>query len=211
VAITWDTPGERRYEAGVDRGVLYPHGGVPVAWNGLIGVTQSDDSDLNETYIDGVKVFDYHRAGAFKGKIKAFTYPDALDGLTGAPEGFTGVHIHDQQARRFNLSWRTLLGTDTVGLAHYKVHVVYNILAKPGEIAFETISEDSDPQTFEWEMMATPIHFVNKRPICHISFDSRRIDPGLLPIVEASLYSGLSSEPLNDYGGLVAFLEWMFP
>ena len=44
--LVWDKTGERFYETGVDRGVLYPiqEGGVyskGVAWNGLTAVTES--------------------------------------------------------------------------------------------------------------------------------------------------------------------------
>ena len=43
--ITWDADGEKRYELGCDKGVLYPSvsGAYPlgVAWNGLSSVTQS--------------------------------------------------------------------------------------------------------------------------------------------------------------------------
>ena len=44
--LKWDQTGERLYETGVDRGVLYPadeNGAYPtgVAWNGLINVTES--------------------------------------------------------------------------------------------------------------------------------------------------------------------------
>ena len=43
--LTWDQAGERLYETGVDRGVVYPQvgGAYPsgAAWNGLTGVTLS--------------------------------------------------------------------------------------------------------------------------------------------------------------------------
>ena len=44
--LQWDQTGERRFETGVDRGVLYPQnesGAYPlgVAWNGLSNVTKS--------------------------------------------------------------------------------------------------------------------------------------------------------------------------
>lgn len=44
--IVWDKTGERRYETGVDHGVLYTPDNTGayntgVAWNGLVSVTES--------------------------------------------------------------------------------------------------------------------------------------------------------------------------
>ena len=40
--VKWDTIGERRFETGVDRGVLYPTSGMGVPWNGLTEDIKSD-------------------------------------------------------------------------------------------------------------------------------------------------------------------------
>ena len=59
--ITWDKTGERTYETGVDRGVLYPigeNGTYPkgVAWNGLSAVTESPSgAEANAIYADNIK------------------------------------------------------------------------------------------------------------------------------------------------------------
>ena len=39
--LTWADPGERFFEIGVDRGVLYVGDDAGVAWNGLISVDES--------------------------------------------------------------------------------------------------------------------------------------------------------------------------
>jgi hypothetical protein len=39
--LVWDTVGDRRYETGVDRGVLYLPDNTVVVWNGLVSLTES--------------------------------------------------------------------------------------------------------------------------------------------------------------------------
>lgn len=59
--IVWDNTGERRYETGVDHGVLYlqdDQGAYPagVAWNGLISVSENaDGGDPNDLWADNIK------------------------------------------------------------------------------------------------------------------------------------------------------------
>ena len=59
--IVWDKTGERFYETGVDRAVLYPissaglyNKGVP--WNGITGITESPSgAEPNNLYADNIK------------------------------------------------------------------------------------------------------------------------------------------------------------
>ena len=58
--LTWDQTGDRLYETGIDRGVLYPESGGTypkgVAWNGLTGFTESPSgADATTIYADNIK------------------------------------------------------------------------------------------------------------------------------------------------------------
>ena len=54
--IEWNKAGERYFEAGVDRGVLYPRTGPGVPWNGITAVAEdSSGGDVETLYYDGVK------------------------------------------------------------------------------------------------------------------------------------------------------------
>ena len=59
--LTWDEVGERRYETGTRKGVLFPmndQGGYEkgVAWDGLTGVTRSPGgAEPNDVYADDMK------------------------------------------------------------------------------------------------------------------------------------------------------------
>lgn len=54
--LTWSAVGERYYETGVDRGVLYVGDQPGVAWTGLTSVSESPTGgEARAFYIDGVK------------------------------------------------------------------------------------------------------------------------------------------------------------
>jgi hypothetical protein len=74
--IVWGATGERYYETGVDRGVLYV-GSLPgVPWNGLTSVNvSSDGGDPKPYYIDGVKYLNLPSPEDFRATITAYTYP----------------------------------------------------------------------------------------------------------------------------------------
>lgn len=91
------------YTYGVERGVLHfpqqPYGGphVPRAmvWDGLSGVeTVEVGGELVTTWYQGEKVYISQSQGQFEGRIKAFTYPDALEANLSyvLNDGFTCPH-----------------------------------------------------------------------------------------------------------------------
>jgi hypothetical protein len=58
--IVWDQAGERLYETGVEKGVLYPYSNSAyapgVAWNGLTAVTESPSgAEATALYADNIK------------------------------------------------------------------------------------------------------------------------------------------------------------
>ena len=196
-ALEWDQVGERRYETGVDRGVLYPPSGVAVPWNGLISVNETISREVKSYYIDGIKFLDHHVPGSYSAKLSAFTYPDEMDELISNQEFVPGVFVHDQQSPKlFNLSYRTLVGNDIEGMDYaYKVHILYNLMAVPDDVAYNTVGESVEPQVFAWTISGIPSQMIGIRPTSHISFDSRRIAPELLQTLEQQLYGTVEAEP----------------
>jgi len=205
-ALVWDQVGERRYETGVDRGVLYPPSGDAVPWNGLISVNETVSREVKPYYIDGVKFLDHHVPGSYAAKISAFTYPDEMDALVGTQEFSPGVFVHDQRSPNlFNLSYRTRVGNDLEGLDHaYKIHILYNLLATLDDVTHTTVGSSVDPMAFSWSVYGTPSQMLGIRPTSHISLDSRRISPALLETLEERLYGTAGSDP--SLPGLVDLL-----
>jgi len=195
-ALEWDKVGDRRYETGIDRGVLFPPSGSAVPWNGLTSVTETVSREVKSYYLDGVKYLDRHIPGSYAAKLSAFTYPDELDVLLGTAEYAPGVFLHDQRAKLFHLSYRTLVGNDIDGTDHgYKIHVVYNVLAVPSDRASDSLDDSTDLSPFEWDLSGTPNVMFGMRPTAHLSLDSRRIDATLLETLEEMIYGTDDDDP----------------
>ena len=209
-ALVWDQAGERRYETGVDRGVLYPPENAAVPWNGLISVGETVTREVKSYYIDGVKFLDHYVPGTYSAKISAFTYPDEMDDLVGIREFSPGVFLHDQRSPDvFNLSYRTRIGNDVDGIEHgYKIHILYNLLAVLGDVELSTIGENVEAQAFDWTVYGTPAQMSGIRPTSHISLDSRRILPDTLTALEETLYGTSTTDPdLPDLADLLGMIE----
>lgn len=196
--LVWDEVGERRYETGVDRGVLYLPDGGTVPWNGITELTENRGGEVKSYYTDGVKYLDHQVLGAFSGTLKAFTYPDELDELTGTLPFAPGVFVHDQRSKTFSFSYRTKVGSDQNEDLGYKIHLVYNVLATPGNAAFSSLADSVSPQLFEWSLSGTPPIMYGLRPSCHISLHTRSIDPDLLEEIEVLLYGSTFPPPGTD-------------
>ena len=100
--LLWDQAGEKLYETGVKKGVVYPQdtsGEYPlgIAWNGLIGVTESPTgAEPSPLYADDIKYLNLISIEEFGATIEAYTYPDEFAVLDGSVELETGVLIGQQ-------------------------------------------------------------------------------------------------------------------
>lgn len=214
-ALTWDKIGERVYQTGVDHGVLFLHGQSGVVWNGLIDVEESSASEIKAYHLDGVKYLEVMSPTDFAGKLKAFTYPDEFDTVNGIGHVNEGFSLYDQPHKSFNLSYRTRIGNDIDGLDHgYKIHILYNVLAKPEVFSFDTLKESAvTPIEFTWGLTGTPAKLDGFRPTVHISIDSTKTDPIILELIENQLYGTEFSDAslptilqLADYFGYLGAL-----
>jgi hypothetical protein len=196
-ALVWDQIGERRFETGVDHGVLYLSTGEAVPWNGLVSVNEITGRETKPFYIDGTKFLDHNVPGSYAAKLTAYTYPDEMDEFVGNKEYVSGVFVHDQPISEFfHLSYRTGVGNDVDGMDHaYKIHILYNLMAVLADTTLGTIGQTAAAEAFEWTIFGTPSVATGLRPTSHISLDSRRIDPIVLAAVEERLYGSVSDDP----------------
>lgn len=192
--IVWDQTGERVYETGVDRGVLYPtaDGGYPlgVAWNGLTGVTESPSgAEPTALYADNIKYLNLMSAEEFGATIEAYTYPDEFEICDGSARVAEGVVIGQQARRPFGLSYRTIIGNDEEGEAHgYKIHLIYGAMASPSDKNYQTINDTPEAITFSWAVTTTPVPVAGNKPTATLIIDSTSVDPEKLAELEAILY-----------------------
>ena len=195
--ITWDSQGEKKFEAGVDHGVLYPisNGAYPkgVAWNGLTAVNESPEGgDAQDFYADNIKYGSLRGAENYNGTIECYTYPDEWKACDGRKELVPGATISQQNRKAFGFSYRSLLGNDTDGLdLGYILHLVYNATASPSEKQRQTINESPEAQTFSYEFKTTPVGvtaIANAKATSHIEIDSTKVTADQLAAIEEVLY-----------------------
>lgn len=207
--IKWDTAGNRLYETGVDRGVLY----IPnqlgsyasgYAWNGLTSVSESPSgAEPNPQYADNIKYLNLVSTEEFGATIEAFTYPEEFAQCDGTAV-VGGVQISQQTRRIFGFSYRTLIGNDLVGTDYgYKVHLVYGCNASPSEKSRSTVNDSPEAATFSWEVTTNPVDVpgINAatgkpyRPTAHVTIDSTQVSPSAMQELEDMLYGTNTSEP----------------
>lgn len=207
--ITWDQTGERTYEAGLDRAVLYFPEGGGVPWNGLISVNERNTTEVNAVYFDGVKFNDVVTPGDYSATLKAYTFPDEFLEFEGIMEEQSGLFMTDQMPKLFHLSYRTMVGDDVRGgAAGYKIHLLWNLIAVPSSKSYTTLSLDTEPAEFEWDLTSIPEEVEKYRPTSHVVLDSRRMDPMLLADIETILYGSEARDPiLPSLKGFTSFVR----
>lgn len=200
--LTWDQIGERLYETGVDRGVLfipdesgeYSNG---VAWNGLTTVTESPSgAEATPLYADNIKYLNLISAEQFGATIEAFTYPDEFGVFDGTADLEVGVSIGQQSRKVFGLCYRTRLGNDLDGSDHgYKLHLLYGAQAAPSEKAYATINDAPEAISFSWAITTSPVDVAGYKPTALLTIDSSKVSSEDLAALELILYGDEGVEP----------------
>ena len=223
--LTWDGTGEKRYENGVDRGVLYLKTGQTagkewegVEWNGLTSVSETPEGgDANDLYADNIKYATLRGAETFGGTIEAYTFPDAFMACDGSksPASIAGMSIGQQTRAPFRCCYRTNVGSDDPTTAGYKLHLVYGATCSPSERSYETVNDSPDAITFSWSFDTTPVAFTtnaaNFKPTSLIVIDSTQFTTNAqqakLAALEAALYGDGTTTPyMPDPEGVITLL-----
>lgn len=194
-ALKWDKTGERLYETGVKKGVLYPQGEngtypLGVAWNGLTAVTESPSgAEATPLYADDIKYLNLLSTEEFAATVEAYMYPDEFKECNGELEIADGVTIGQQKRKAFGMCYRTVLGNDVDNDEYgYKLHIIYGALAAPSEKAYSTVNDSPEPTTMSWELSTTPVSVTGGKPTASITIDSTKADPAKLAALELILY-----------------------
>lgn len=199
--LTWDNIGERLYETGVDRGVVYPQtaGAYPAgaAWNGLISVSLTPSgAEPTPLYANNHKYLSLMSVEELGMSIEAYTYPEEFAECDGSASIAEGVRIGQQKRKLFGFCFRTMLGNDTDGTSlGYKLHLVYGCLASPSEQANTTINDSPEAKTMSWECTTTPVEVEGFDPTASIEIDSTKVDATKLKALEDALYGTADKEP----------------
>lgn len=200
--LVFDDTGNRKFETGVDHGVLYilnTENGLydtGFAWNGLTEIKEKPaGAAANPAYADNLKYMNLLSIETFSGEITAFTYPDAFGGCDGTSEPTSGVLIGQQPRSTFGLSYRTQLGNDLNSNAGYKLHLVYGALASPSEKDYQTINDSPAGVAFTWAFDCTGVSATDYAAVSLITIDSTKVDGTALDDLLDLLYGTSGTNP----------------
>lgn len=208
--VIWDQIGERLYETGTDRVVLFPtkvngayDKGVP--WNGMIGVAENPSgAEAKPIYADNIKYVNIVSAEEFGATAEAYTYPDEFAECDGSYEIMPGVYAGQQRRKSFGLSYRTILGNDVdLNDYGYKLHLVYGCLAAPTEKSYSTVNDSPEAATFSWEISTTPVPIntlidgKRLKSVSTLTFDSTKFSKEFMTKLEDIIYG---KDPTTEGG-----------
>lgn len=208
--LIWGEPLDKSWQAGLDRGVLYPPNGPGVPWNGLISVDEGGSQEKSTYYVDGRKYLEMVTPREYSAQISAFTFPDEFYDLCGIVEAADGLLLDGQQPDRFGLSYRTGV-TDGTGAGYYKIHLVYGVMATTSNAQHQTLSGSVEPETFQFDISAVPESVSGFRPTAHVILDTRHIDPLTIIEIEKMIYGTWHVDahlpPIQTFFDMMSFGE----
>lgn len=198
--LVWDKIGEKLWETGVDRTVLFPmndQGGYAagVAWSGITAINESPSgAEPTKIYADNIVYGVVMSPEEDALTIEAFTYPDEYAVCIGEATVGTGAVIKQQSHKHFGLAYRTMIGNDTAGIEHgYKIHIFWDCVAGASEDSNSTINDSPEQKTFSWSVTTLPVSATGFQPTASMVLDSTKVPEAKLTQIENLLY-GIAGE-----------------
>lgn len=199
--LVWDQVGEKLWETGVDRTVLFPMTASGtyangVAWSGITAINESPSgAEPTKIYADNIVYGVVMSPEEDALTIEAFTYPDEYAECIGEAKLGEGVMIKQQTHKHFGLAYRTMLGNDTEGTNHgYKIHIFYDCVSGASEDSNSTINDSPEQKTFSWSVTTLSVSVDGFQPTASIVIDSTKVAKAKLDQIEELLYGAASKE-----------------
>lgn len=194
--LVWGEVGQRYFEAGIDRGVLFPKVGSGVPWDGLISVSEAvTGGEPRPYYYDGFKYLNLAASEEFQATIQAYSAPTQFGKCDGTVALLNGLFLTQQVRESFGLSYRTRIGNDVDGPNHaYKIHLIYNALAAPSARNNTSLSNSPTAMTLSWNITTASPMISGHKPTAHFVIDSRYTPTDLLDQIEEQIYGGALTE-----------------
>lgn len=207
--LAWNGAGERYYEVGVDRGVLYVDA-VGVPWNGLVSIEETPSGgEVRSYYLDGNKYVQVPGREEFEATIAAFYSPPEFDACEGIRQIEPGLSATQQRRKAFGLCYRTRIGNDLSAERGYKLHIVYNAMTAPSSKLHETISDNPAAPLLRWFITTKTRPVAGKAPTAHLIVDSLTAPPESLATLEDLLYGSDENDPtLPSPGEVISFFSF---
>lgn len=198
--LVWDKVGEKKFETGVDHGILFPmnNGAYEngVAWSGLTAVNESPSgAEPTKIYADNIVYGVVLSPEEDALTIEGFTYPPEFSPCIGEKELAPGIVIRQQTHQHFGFAYRTLIGNDVSGTdAGYKLHLFYDCLAGASEDSNSTVNDSPEQKTYSWSVSTVPVAVEGNYPTACITIDSTTVSAEALKAIEDFLYGTENSE-----------------
>lgn len=174
-ALTWDTPGERFYETGVDRGVFYQQVGANVgfAWPGLVSVSENaSGGETKSIHIDDRKRYDFTENTDYQAEITAYSAPEEFYLCDGISSLATGLYVAQQPRLPFGFCYRTMKNNDLANVEFgYKLHLVYGAWSTPSDRDLKTINASPELTELKWSIDTIPQRMNGHKATAHIVVD----------------------------------------
>lgn len=173
--LIWDALPERFVSHGVSNGVLYFEDAI-LPWSGLVSVEFDSDSHGKTTprYFDGVKYIDEQTRSENRGKITAYTFPDAVY----------------RAGCKFFVFLTKL--TDGTGVDHERLHIISNPIFTELTREHHTLSSQPEATLFEFIVSGSPViypyQYPGAAPFSYSFFDSRATPVSVWKSLKANLF-----------------------
>ena len=193
--LVWNVAALKRYESGLDRGVLYVRDGsgnypLGIAWEGLMNLTEKPGgAEPTDLWANNVKYAQLISTEIFDGAFEAYTYPPEFGVCDGVEEAVAGMLIGQQARSSFGLSYRTWDGSEAAGsMANFKIHVIYGCIVQPSEVSRATINDSPEAATFSWEFKTVPASMAGELPVSKITLEEENLPAPQLAAVTDALW-----------------------
>lgn len=196
--------------------------GTAIPWNGITGFDESGNGDSSIHYVDGQVYLADVDPTDFSGKLSAYSWPDEFSEALGFPEVADGLYVDNQKPKRFDFSYRSLIGSGSTGdMFGYQIHLVYKAMASFAGRSRKTINNNSDPLEFGFDLVCTPVALPQYRPSAHYVIDTRHLAKATVTQLEGILYGDATHAPrmptptelfdILNFGTAITFVKFPHP
>ena len=193
--IVWDSPGSRKFETGVSKGILFLKGddgaylpGIP--WNGIISVSETPQGgDSSRLYADDMLYASIQSITSYKATLEAYAYPEEFNECFGYAVPTAGFMVHQGKHRKCALCWQSMQGDEAFQSTGRKLHIAYGLSVGINDIEYQTFSDSPDATVFSWDLEGTNVQVFNCSPTAKLVVDLSRLTHNQVSVLEDLLYS----------------------
>lgn len=194
--IKWNATGERYYETGIEKAVLFIENSSPVVWDGLISVSHTPVGGETEAYyFEGNKYLNTTSRQEYKATINAYSSPREFNACNGIQELYRGLEVTSQNNKSFNLVYKTLIGNDESSTMDYKLHLIYNAKTQVALSSSQTLTKEKNLSINKWTITAVPPLVDGYLASAYRVIDTRKYSSEIITNLENALYGTDITDP----------------